>query len=710
MAALAEQGIWAAVDPGDYKRLLAMGGGLSDAEIALGAQASRELGRSEEARLRGGHDGRSPRPAAAAVAAAPPPQPVPAPQPPQAPRPPVAVRPPEPPAPAPPVLPEPMPALAASPRVQAGPTRHPCTAAAQLGPDRYARKSMVLFPLQIADGAIEASVSYRGQTWGGSKLDSDKLLLASVGQGLMAVDYPLRRLDLWLSPTEAVLSGDALSASGSAVAEALACSDAAVVPVVTHYKAERKTKKSKNGSTSVVYSVQLELSLDLYERSGGQLKRSLRLRSKVPGPVDLAEDLMSSARAATVDQLRSQVPGGATRVDAARDGIDRLVGRLPEAQRPPLIDILEQTELAVTRVASAARPMSLVPVLEGGTGPHPAADGLGWRSVENRCYTDPPVHDDPDFERRAVECEVLNRLRQAVRQVQLDTRKQPAFRLYAPLAVQAPRRVSMPLGTDEGLRIGDGYWMQQGDRRVGYARVRSLGAGGLSGEVDVSQLQVVFGRPEQATERLQGRENPQLGIEIGPWLGAMPAGRPEAVLPIDPLSGAERSLEEGRALTAGELRFDVNLGRMARLFEWYQTNRLSFGKAGPLTRSNAAFGVERRFSVAPRTWVLAGAALGLQRWRVPSGEAYTDDDGDEVEAGATATRFSAELGSGGVLMLSPSLLLRGDLGLRLARPIEDFTWRYDDNEGTVTPLPTDGGSFRLRTTGIATGISTVWIF
>lgn len=99
----------------------------------------------------------------------------------------------------------------------------------------------------------------------------------------------------------------------------------------------------------------------------------------------------------------------------------------------------------------------------------------------------------------------------------------------------------------------------------------------------------------------------------------------------------------------------------------------------------------------------------MHRWRIPSGEVRTNDDGDPFELGATASRFGPELTTGVAVMASPAVLVRGTVGLQTGKPIDAFTWRHDDDDDEVVPL-TDDGDFRLGTTGLSAGVSTSWVF
>ena len=70
-----------------------------------------------------------------------------------------------------------------------------------------------------------------------------------------------------------------------------------------------------------------------------------------------------------------------------------------------------------------------------------------------------------------------------------------------------------------------------------------------------------------------------------------------------------------------------------------RTNRIQRSFAGELALYQTAFGVEKRFLLLPRTYLAGGAAFGMQIWSVPSGKAYTDDDGEDHEISASAIRF-----------------------------------------------------------------------
>jgi len=574
---------------------------------------------------------------------------------------------------------------------------------------------MIVFPMQMEEREYEKTVSYKAKDPTGSKLSNDRELMLSAAQGLFAVDYPLERFDTWLSASDPVLSGDELLLKGSAATtEALGCADAAAIPRIVSYEAERKESKSKDGKSSVSTSISLGMELMVFQREDGRLQLSDELSTKVPGVVDMVEDVMVQARAATLDNLKQQVPLADKAVDKAAE-LEALLEQLPLEQSQAVASALHNVRLSVNRVASIARPAMMVPMLEAGS--HPGALGLAWRAVEDLCYLDTPNKEDDgsNYERRETECEALKRARQAVRQLQLETRKVDEFRLYGPLAAwsgegKAARHGAFPLGVEEGVRVGDGFWMKRDGDRAGYARVRSRGVGGLEGEADPSRVQVVYGSTPGETAMV-AQENPQLGIEVGGMFGYTAADRPAAGLPPDP-QGGERSIEEGKGALGFDLRFDVNLGRTVGWYEWYETNRIQRSFAGELALYQTAFGVEKRFLLLPRTYLAGGAAFGMQIWSVPSGKAYTDDDGEDHEISASAIRFGGVANVGMVLMLHPSVMLRAEVGGRLFGGVDEFTWKNDNHsekEGTVVPDAAKG-SFHLRTTGLAAGASAVWVF
>ena len=576
-------------------------------------------------------------------------------------------------------------------------TRHPCTQAEDLGPGRYARKSMVVFDVQVDDDAIVAPAIAGSDPMGGKLADGEQLI-HSVARGLFAVDYPLERFDAWHSGTSPVLDGETLVVS--AQAQALSCADAAVVPRIAEAQVER-------GEEPGAYKYKLKLELDVYQRQDGVLTLTDHIRAVAPSPLDRVEDAMSGARQAAVSQVKDAVPVSAKDLKRAKAVKEVVVNNLPADQAAQVEAVVEQAQLAATRVASVARPATLIPMIE--TGAHPGELGFGWRAVENRCYIEAPEAEDRDYDWRMLECLVLNRTRQAVRAVQLDTRKVQEFRLFGPVAQSKGRNANMPLGTEEGLRVGDGYWLQHEGRRVGYARVKRLGVGGRDGAVMPTRMQVVYGRKGNS-EGANGLEHPQLGIEVGAQGSAVPAVHPVATLPADPISGASRQLIGAGHIPAGVLRFDVNLGRMTRMFEWYQTNRLGVSMVGELGSFNAAFGVERRFLIAPRIYGYGGAAANFTGWSVPSGFAYTDDDGEQQEVSAGASTIGPEGDAGLIVMIHPNVLIRLTGGARYGAPVAEFNWSHDETEGVVVPVTLDGSTFALRSTGGFAGLSTAWVF
>lgn len=585
-------------------------------------------------------------------------------------------------------------------------TRHPCTPAEDLGADRYARKSMIIFPVEMTEGARgEKAVKYTGKDPQGAPLPTDEALYLSVAEGLFMVDYPLLRFDTWLAPAPPLTSGGHLSSPLAEVGEALRCTDVAIVPRVTGYQAERKA--GKEGAVEISLKVSMELSV--WERDGATLVEQHVLRTKVPGIVDSVEDVMVDARTKTVDKLRQQAQK-VKKVEKAAAKAEDLLSELPLDQAERLAEYVHGGRLALNRVASIARPVRVVPVLAGRS--HPAQLGLAWREQEDACYLNAPKPDEDGakYEQRVHECAALSRIRQAVRDLQLQTRRVPEFRLFARTTpflaedgVEARRVVAFPLGDEEGLRVGDGYWLMEPgtEKRNGYARVRASGPGGAFGGREPSQLTPVWCRGEAVG--LTAQEYAQLGIEVGPWAGPVVAARPAAQLP----DGS--NLEQGRSALAGSLRFDVNLGPSLGWYETYETNRLQWAFAGPLSGSMYAFGLEKRFLVLPRTYLASGAALGYLSWSIPSGHTYTDDKGNEQKIRANAQRFGAVVDVGAVLLVHPSVSLRLDFGGRLFKGVDEFKWSHEDEKGTVTP-ETEQGDFHLRTTGLHAGLSAAWVF
>lgn len=592
------------------------------------------------------------------------------------------------------------PAALIRPAVALGP-RHPCTPTTDLGPGRYARLSMVIFPVTVGDPVEKPTAAYHARDPSGATLSDAGALLASVAAGLHAVDFPLRRFDAWHTTARALpggTSGGELVVERATEAEsaALACTDVVVVPHIEDWKVT--TLKSKESGTSG-YAAELVLMTDIYTRDGGTLRRAHQVVSRVPVVLDRAEDLTQAARASSVDQLGSLAPGATAKMERVEAQLRTAASLLPTEQRSEVTTAIDQAELAVRRVASIERPVTVLPALAGR---NPSAAGLGWRRIENECYLDPPTDEKPRHLERELECELLNRVRQAVRDAQVETARIEEFKLFAPVAAGDSARIAAtPLGLEEGVRVGDGYFLESDGARVGYARVQALGEGGASA-ASPSALQVVYGRvPEDAAV---AREHPLLGIEVAAWGGVRPARRPDAVI-----QGEDDTveIEAGVFAATGALRFDVDLGRTAGWFDWYQINRIERSYAGELHGSSALFGVEKRFLVAPRLYLRAGAALGFNSWSVGTGTMETDEDGDEHEVRASAARLGGDVGTGAIVLLAPSLLLRVDVSARLAGKVTEF--ELPDTDATLVP-ETDEGSFDLRNTGLAIGVSTGWTF
>ena len=539
------------------------------------------------------------------------------------------------------------------------------------------RRIMVVFPTQVADGAIPDEAA------------ETAALIADIADGLMAVDYPLRRFDTRLAGIAPRIEGEAIVGAGDRAVRRLAsCADLAIVPVLTAIAHTASGPRHK---------VSLTLALAVYERSEGRLALADTLVASAPNLVDTVEDAMSAARRSTLDRVKRALPVSKKKLKTATDALDIAVASLPEAQSRAARAAIDQGGLAVTRVASAARAPRIVPAV--GRAVDRPASGLAWRSVENDCYLRPPKDDDPDASERNLQCAALNRVRQAVRAVQLDTRRR--YKLGTPALVDSGQIIA-PLGEGEGVARGDGFRIVSGGQRVGYARVRRVGAGGVGGWSEPSQLQPVYGRALPAEVSIE--ENPQLGIEIGGQGGIVPARRAAQALPADPLTGAPRTLGAGGYAASGTLRFDVHLGRPTGWYEWYQTNRIEIGFAGPLSQQGAHFGLERRMLIVRRLYALGGASGGASTFSVPSGATKIDDDGDERELRANATALFAQAELGLVVFLSPSLTIRTSGAVRIGPNVRELRWRHDDREGTVALADP------IRTTGAAVGLSAAWVF
>lgn len=566
--------------------------------------------------------------------------------------------------------------------VAASGARHPCAPAADLGEGRYVRKSVVVFPLQGDAEAVASTGTWSGRGPTGAPIEDPAALVASVAAGLFAVDWPLRRFDAWHTVAAPAFDGDGVLATPT---EALRCADAAVIPRLA--SAEVTTAGAK---------VALTMSLDVYQRDAdGRLARTDHLVAAAPGLVDRVEDVMVEARRRSVDRLVSALPKRT--LDGAEVGGDLVLELLPDDQAATAQAVAQEAALGATRVASVARPATVLPTLERGA-ESPGVDGLRWRAEEDRCFLSPPDDGAPE---RALPCAVLGRVRQAVRDLQLQTRRIEAFRLTAPVA-----DAGTPLGEAEGVRVGDGYFLEGPDGApAGYARVRRLGTGGIAGAEAPSRLQLVYGARAEGSRI---RENPQLGIEVGGAAGVTPASRPDGALPPDPIDGGARAIRAASTAPAGTLRFDVNLGRTAKLYEWYQTNRVSRGLAGPLRHTAATFGLERRVQVVPRTSLLLGAGVTVGTWSVPSGQVKVDDQGNRTELRAGAGRIGGDLEGGLSFTVTPSILVRATAAGRLSGAITEFAWSSDTGSGTVAPVGSE--PFTLRTGGLVAGLSTAWVF
>lgn len=561
---------------------------------------------------------------------------------------------------------------------------------------------MVVFPVQIGDVREDnGTLSYQGTLPDGTKLNGFDDLVGSVVSGLFVVDYPLQRFDGWLTTNAPVIQGESIAQSS----QALSCTDAAVVP--------RLEEAVADVSEGMLNNMTLKLSIDVYQRRDNLLVLTDTVMTDTPGILDTVEDIMQATRRATIERL--QKSGDAAKVaKKTKDAASVVRAVLPAEQQEAMhLDALE-AELNSTRVASISRSATVWPLLDVGVA-SPAEIGLHWRTIEVGCYEDvEDEREDIESASFAAECGVLNRVRQAVRNVQLETRKVDEFRLKGPVDHQRGRRISaFPLGEEEGLRIGDGYVLRDASkgRRMGYARVKRVGIGGLDGTVAPSKLHTIYGRRGSPDGGVVAQEKPQLGIEVGGWGGMLSAQRPTSLLPPNPATGEERLIIGGAYAPAGQLRFDVNLGRTVGAYEFYQTNRISMSMASEdLTNINAVFGLERRFLVLPRTYLVLGGGMGLQMWAVPSGVQVTQEDGDVVEPTAAASQASPEVEVGVVAMITPSIMLRASAGYRIAGDITEFKWTEEEQEGVVIPQAHDGSPFVLSTQGLVGGVSTSWVF
>ncbi|MEQ1569081.1 MAG: hypothetical protein ABMA64_25820, partial [Myxococcota bacterium] len=200
-------------------------------------------------------------------------------------------------------------------------------------------------------------------------------------------------------------------------------------------------------------------------------------------------------------------------------------------------------------------------------------------------------------------------------------------------------------------------------------------------------------------------EDPRLGIEIGGHGGLTTASRRAQPLPADPLTGEARQLAGGTFVPTGVLRFDVNLGRSAGWYEWWQTNRIEVGRIGELGVSGAQFGLERRWLLVRRLYGVVGLSGGITRYAVPSGVTKLDDDGEphEVSAGASSVVGSGELGA--VVLVSPGLTLRLTGGARVGPPVRELSWSIDEQTSGTIPLTAP-----LSPIGAVGGLSAAWTF
>jgi hypothetical protein len=516
-------------------------------------------------------------------------------------------------------------------------------------------------------------------------------LVREITDGLVAVDYPLIRFHNRLLGGEPQVEGDVLvGASDPASAEGVRCAELAVVPRLT---ALEHLAQPPN------HSVKLTLELDLYQRNDqGQLARTHTLSASAPGLVDTVEDAMTAARRSTVDQVTSKIPVSKKKLETGKAALDSAIAVLPSEQAAAAQEAVDQAGLAVTRVASIARLPVLVPAV--GDGMHRTANGLKWRATEDQCYLDPPKPEDADADERNLECAALNRARQAVRQVQLDTRKVPGLRLEA-IAMRSGSTIMTPLDRTVDVRVGDGFRVLRDGQRIGYARVRRVGTDGWAAPTELQRIVGVDGD----VAGLVVEEDPRLGIEIGGHGGLTTAARLLSPLPPDPITGEARNLPGGIYLPTGVLRFDVNLGRTTGLYEWWQTNRIEIGQIGPLSVKGAQFGMQRRLLVVRRLYGLVGLSGGITQYSVPAGVTKLNDDGEpvEVRAGSSSLVGAGELGL--QVMVTPALSLQLTGGFRVGQRVQELSWTVDEATSGTVVLENP-----ISPTGTQGGLSAAWTF
>jgi hypothetical protein len=241
--------------------------------------------------------------------------------------------------------------------------RHPCTEADDLGPGRYERRSVVVFPVEVDEEKLAVTGTWTGKDPEGKALQDAGDLLVSVARGLFATDWPLPRFDAWYTTKAPSVDDDGrLRQSG----EALRCTDAAVIPRVLDATIATDTGK-----------VQLGMALDVFQRVDGELVRTHSLMARAPGLVDSVEDMMVTARQQSVDKIRQSLPIKEKTLERAELAGNVVLDFLPAEQAKQAEAVATQGALAATRVASVARPAVLLPVLEKAD--NPGISVLGWR-------------------------------------------------------------------------------------------------------------------------------------------------------------------------------------------------------------------------------------------------------------------------------------------------------------------------------------------
>lgn len=308
-------------------------------------------------------------------------------------------------------------------------------------------------------------------------------------------------------------------------------------------------------------------------------------------------------------------------------------------------------------------------------------------------------------------CETRIRAENITLQLQKESRKIDAWRLWAPLQL-SEGDPCLALGTDEGVRRGDMFeaveHVDGGWRRIGFGRVKTLGPGGAGGSKDPSMLRFLAGGADSGT-RIQ--EHPQIGVSlaVGPLVSLMTETAP--------------SMEDAATFPGATVEVGYNMTHLVPIGHefWMRTyldglflpfDRFFTAKGGSRKTNfvmiSAFAGPEVKVHLFSRVDLFVGAAVG---YTIAIASEQTDSSGNSDSGGNAAAdeskdtpggsaRTAGALGVGGLdLLLSPDWSVRLTGGYRWHATKMVLESSDDDPAYDGTPIGTFNGVNASATLG-----------